>query len=487
MTLWLVCLFAAGIVFIRAVDGAENSLLSVHSYLQEVYRNNEDFSAGMEMKRNYVIRSEEGSLLFSPRLVTSARDVRKEQPQLLPDFPIFLGQNSELTNREYAIGVEQETPIGFQWKVNSTSSFFELETAATTPFPFLNELLAFSSQTWSVTQSVSFKQPLWKNGFGQRTRAQARRAKYDALALAYQESFKLKNATAQAENLYWQLVLARELTRIREESMVQAEMLMEFIEKKRADSLALESEVYQARSLLNISKIEYKKAQESETAIALSFNSLRGVSSTEVPETLFPLDQTIVNQFPLKKGVRKDVKAHEEALKSQEAQHIIAINDLSPEFDVSAYFGYTGNSSHFRKSFDESFTHPAKSSAVLVRLSIPIAPVKIHQIKRAYRSSSHSAQMNLERIKFQHDQEWDDLQARLDENKNLLELLVENEQIQKAKFENLQSEYDRGLTTFFAVTTAFNDYQGSKISILQTFGVIIELLLNLGLYSEDEA
>ena len=70
------------------------------------------------------------------------------------------------------------------------------------------------------------------------------------------------------------------------------------------------------------------------------------------------------------------------------------------------------------------------------------------------------------------------------ENKKLLQLLFESAELQRQKFENTKSDYELGLSTFFAVTSAETDYQGAKIAILQTFEVMLDLLLNLGLYKE---
>src|SRR5437899_6614050 len=83
--------------------------------------------------------------------------------------------------------------------------------------------LSSTNINWSVTQSLSFRQPLWKNAFGRRTRAKARLAEYVALAHANGEAFKLKNAQSKAESIYWRLVLARALTQIRCGSLQHAD------------------------------------------------------------------------------------------------------------------------------------------------------------------------------------------------------------------------------------------------------------------------
>jgi outer membrane protein TolC len=169
-------------------------------------------------------------------------------------------------------------------------------------------------------------------------------------------------------------------------------------------------------------------------------------------------------------------------LKAQEAQNIVAINDLMPDLDLTASYGITGNSPHFHQSLDLSFNKPATSSAVMVKLTFPLSPVKINAVKRAYRNSSRASRLNYDRMKFQHDQQWDDLMVRLEENLKLLQLLKENLEVQRCKFENAELEYARGLSTFFVVTNAQNDYQSSKIAILQTFDTLLNILLNLGMY-----
>ncbi len=458
-------------------DQSSEAFLDVETYLEQVYSNNEEFIATEEMRQNYLVRTKEGSLLFAPRLISTVMRSHKENPQFIPYFPIFL-IGSDLFGREYTVGVEQETQLGLQWRAESST--VESKVVATLP----NFGLSSTNINWSVTQSLSFKQPLWKNAFGKRTRAKARLAEYAALSHANAEAFKLKNAQSKAESIYWRLVLARALTQVRCESLQQAEKLLAFVENKRSESLVMESDVLQARSVLNINRIDYQKARESETAIALQFNGLRGVASSEVCENLVTLSGDLIDLMtPKEKGTRADLKSNEAAFKGQEAENLISQQDLSPDFDFIAQVGYTGNSNKFGTSFEQSFQHPAKSTLIMFRLTFPLS-FKAGSVKRAYRRSTNSARMNLERMKFEHDQQWAEFNARLNENKKLLQLLFESAELQREKFENTKSDYELGLSTFFAVTSAESDYQGAKIAILQTFQVMLDLLLNLGLYKE---
>lgn len=478
-------------------------VLDVESYVEQVSSNNDEYIASEEMQKNYFIQSQQGSLLFTPRFISLVSAEMKQDPQFIPYFPIFF-KGADLINEEYKIGFEQQTPFGLDWELSSVASLFELKLNSSNTFltglsssrtaagsiPGIQSLFDISSfssdQTWSVIQGLTVTQHFWKNGFGAKTRAKANHAKHGALAQGYLEKFKLQRAKIQAASVYWQLVIARALKEIRQETLSQAEKLMNYMEMKKRESLILESEVYQARSILNSSLLELQKADEAVTAASLTFNSLRGVSSPVVNESLHPLSRSLIEGMtPEHRGERNDLKAHYEMLKNQEAQNEMAIQDILPEFDVSGSLGLQGTSREFRHSLDQSVNKPAINAAILLRLSIPLAPTKISSIKRAYQSSSRSARLNYERQSFEHYQEWSRLKTRLDENLRLLKFLVENSIVQKDKFENAQQEYSRGLTTFFTVTSAQSDYQSSKIVILQTFQTLIEIILNLSLYEPD--
>lgn len=472
-------------------------VLDVETYVEQVTNNNDDYIAAEEMQKNYFIQSQEGSLLFTPRFISSISAELKQDPQFIPYFPIFF-KGINLINEEYKVGFEQQTPIGLNWELSSVASLFEVTLNSSkssflglidslpAPHTLFNIAPFHPLQTWSVVQGLTVKQHLWKNGFGAKTRAKAKHAKHGALAQGYLEKFKLQRAKIQAASVYWQLVIARALKEIRMESLDQAEKLMAYMEMKKKESLILESEVYQARSILNSSLLEVQKADEVVSGASLSFNSLRGVSSPQVKEVLHPLTSSIIETLvPQHRGQRNDLKAHYEMLKNQEAQNEMAIQDILPEFDVFGSLGLQGTSRQFNDSLDMSVNKPSINAAILVKLSIPLAPTKISSIKRAYESSSRSARLNYERQSFEHNQEWSRLKTRLDENLRLLKFLVENSIVQKDKFENAQSEYSRGLTTFFTVTSAQSDYQSSKIVILQTFQTLIEIILNLSLYEPD--
>ncbi|MBM3183706.1 MAG: hypothetical protein FJZ64_00145, partial [Chlamydiae bacterium] len=182
---------------------------------------------------------------------------------------------------------------------------------------------------------------------------------------------------------------------------------------------------------------------------------------------------------------RSDLKAQREMVQSQAASNAISVQNLLPQFDITGIIGLQGVGTDFGRSFNRSFSNPELGVAVIMQLNIPLSPYKMSNIRRAYKSNTHSAKLNFERQKFEQDQEWKRLTTRLEENLQLLGFLYKNEEVQKAKFENAESEYSRGLNTVFVVTGAQNDYQSSKIVILQTFQTLIEILLNLSLYSAD--
>lgn len=475
---------------------ADDSLapLTPSSYVREVEQRNQDFLAMKEQRRNYTILSKESSLYFTPRLEGGLNNQRINDPQLIPYFPTFL-PGTTLVNQNYGLRLKQETPIGLEWNLSSSTTLYQFTLPNTAiPIPFLGAVtipsaataMVSETSTWSSTQMLSLSLPLWKNAFGERTRAKVNQSKFAALSQAHNEAFHLRNAEAQAENVYWQLVLAQALTRIRADSVKEAEALVAYIEQKKEQHLALDSDVYQARSILNINRIDYEKAKDSENLIAISFNALRSISSPDVPETLVPLSIDLIEEMtPTQRGVRDDLKANEEAVRSHEAENIVSINDILPDLEISGSVGYTGNTPDFDSSYRQSFQDPSRSYSVVVKLSLPLAPFKISKMKRAHKNSTRAARLNLERMKFSHDQHWDELKTRLDENKKLLGLLLENAQLQKEKYENSQQEYERGLTTFFAVISNQNDYQSSRIAVLQTFQTLLDVLLQLGIYKGE--
>ncbi len=461
--------------------------LDVSGYVAQVLHNNQDFVAMQKNRSAYNAISDEGMLIFCPQLKGEYSSEFAQDPQLIPYFPTFLS-GADLINRNYLVKLEQNTPIGLDVALQSTAHFFEVKFFQFTPQQqqqFSTFGLKQVNYTWQVTQSVRAKQHLWKNGFGRQARARARHSKSSALAQSFLENYQLQQQIVAVENVYWQLVLAKEATSIRKESVHYAQKLLDHTLQKKRESLALESEVYTAKSILNTNLLEQDRAEDAEVALSLTFNSLRGISSPEVSESLVPLSLSILQKMiPTCMGIRGDLRVHEEDCKAKEAENEISIDDLLPDLNVSAFVGFTGTSPYLHSSFDMSWQNPAPSAGVVVELSFPLAPFKIRSVIRGYKNKTQAAKLGLKRARFLHDQQWTEYMDRLEQKKKILERLYESASLQKEKLDNAHLEYERGLNTFFDIMSAYNDYETSKISILNTCQVMLDILLNLSLYEE---
>lgn len=485
----------------------QSNFLTVSGYLKQVYESNKYYVASTGLYKSYKDQSLEGDYLFSPKFISSAQAGFTQNPQLIPNFPLFLG-NANLLGESYSVGVQQETSIGLLWQFSSATNRSQLKTIPSNqltevfpievipplpPYEFfgivnVSPASLFSQQpTWSTIQEITVKQYLWKNAFGQGTRAKAKQLKHEALSKSYDELSKIQQMRINTESIYWQLVISRALTEIRKEIFEESERLLQFMEKMKSESLSLESEVYQARSIFIASRLDYRKTGEKEVSAALQFNSLRGISSPEVKEDLFPLSPEIIDLLmPRTKGIKSNLQANKERIESQKAQNLILMQDILPDCYISASFGLQGSAPIFGDSFSQSVSKPYYQGAIQLNLSIPLSPFKMGTIKRSFKNNSRSLDLEYQRMKFEHDQEWDRLHVRLREQRELLALLNENLDIQKAKYENAKLEYGNGLISFFTVTASQSDYQDAKISILQTYQIIIDILLNLSLYEPCE-
>ncbi len=477
------------------------TLLDPQNYLAQVERNNQNISSYEEQENSYFTQSIRGSLNFVPFFKTSAQAIVTQQPQLVPYFPIFLN-HANLINQTYKASVEQKTDFGLEWELGTSSNFFKL---ITHPSNLNNILLNVSLDlpietfisktvselgslippisTWSSTQGLALKQHLWKNGFGKSDRAKARQVEHHFRSLAYQERYKLQKALIDAEKNYWQLTIARALVNIRKEILDESNILLSYIERKKGNFIASEAEMLQARSIAMYAQVEYKKAVENETAVALSFNSLRGISSSSVEEQLLALTPEMISSYaPKFKGERNDLLAQREEIESEKEQNIIDVNDLLPECNIKGFVGAQGNASDLGRSLNNSVTHPSWQGSILFELVIPLSPVKIRSVIRSYKRSSFSLDQNLRRMEFEHNQEWDRLQVSLKDNEKMLKILFDYGRIQRDRYENQKVDFERGLTSFFNVTSAAADYQNTKIELLDVFQKITNIILDMRLY-----
>ncbi len=461
-------------------------ILEISQYLDEVFEKNEELKSSKNLQESSLVIAKESNLLYYPRLNSSANEALTQNPQFIPGFPLYL-KNITLLGQDYKVGINQDTPVGLRWEVKSEYIFSKINYDKTLPSFFetiISSLNLPKAQNWNVTQGISVTQNFWKNGFGRGTRAIVAKNRYQSLSRSYQEGFHLDQAKVQIERTYWQLVIARELKKIRLESLQQAKNLFAYIETKKEKELVLESDVYQAQTILNASRLNYQKAAESEKFAAISFNALRYIASSNVPEKLLPLSSDILQtRIPKEKGSTKDILAQHATMKYYEAENQLEIEDLRPNLDLSASFGLTGSQTEFEKSVNMSWHTPYKSATLMVKFDFPLAPFKVSKTIRALRQRNRAIRLHYEDAKFQQEQNFAELHSRLQENFQTLKLIIEDQVFQKKKYENAKDEYDKGLSTFFVVTNAFQDYLSNKILLLQNFEMILDLLINLQLYN----
>ncbi len=459
--------------------------LSVSSYLDQVRKANIHYHALDEDRSAFMNLSLQGDLLFTPELVSSVSYSTSENPQFIPYFPIFL-EGGTLVNNDYQIGLKQRTPIGLEFEAKT--QFNKIDFESTSPFEtiFLDLFTDKSSEIWRTNQVISARQHFWKDGFGKKHRSLAKEARSGALAEAYKTSFELDREIVKAKNLYWQLRLSRDAKNLRKETFQSAEKLLAHTQKKVKESLATESELFAAKSVYNNSKLAYEKSKDQEVIAAVTFNKMRGISSVKVPETLTSLSLPIIeNMIPKERGKREDLLAQHEYMLMQEAKNEVAVQDLLPKLDLSGFVTFSGTDENFNDSVHESWSKPTFSGGVQLEFNIPLS-FDLYKVIRGHRYKSNAARLKYERMEFQHDQEHDELMTRFNNKKEELELLVENILLQEKKYLNAKKNYDLGMGSFFDMMSAENDYQTSRLAKVQTYGVLIELLLNLSLYKSEQ-
>jgi outer membrane protein TolC len=192
---------------------------------------------------------------------------------------------------------------------------------------------------------------------------------------------------------------------------------------------------------------------EARTA-AWGFNSARGLNSDEVLEELELPEPDSLRRLPLPaRGERRgDVKAAEQAALAQAAGSEMARQKLLPELSLygSIY-------------------------AVGLNFTVPLDVWATSAAREGYAQRSAAANLNLQRSLLDEQAEWKNLVRRFHDAQERLEVAMELEQVQRAKFENVRKRQARGLTIEDQVFQYELDFLNASLARVQIEGLILGL------------
>lgn len=447
---------------------AANGVLTLDEYLSQVRAGNTGLQAASKASTGASERSEEGQLLLAP---TFFGDVHRSDDERETLNPSFQGTKTKITS--YQLGVSKLTTFGLQGRLYYETTNLEVIGA--------NPAFITTPSVYDTRPVLELSQSLWKNFFGAETRAVQERVEAQALATSYGESYRGKQIVASAETAYWRLALARDVVRVQLASVERAKALRDWSSRQTHMQLADKSDFLQAEAALKFRQLDLQAALDEEKAAAREFNSIRGEAKDTVDATLVGIEPaTLMNlKTPERAELRDDVKAAKERQRGAEAVVAEGLQRASPTLEVYGSVSMNGRDTVFSPSSSESFTTKHPWTIVGVRFSAPFDLGVTSSTRAGYAHEREAASLAYDRLHFEQEEDWDNLNRRLGEFKDRLKLSRSLEEAQREKLENERQRQRRGRSTTYQVILFEQDYASAQLARIRNQAEILQIIAQL--------
>ncbi|MCL5746210.1 MAG: TolC family protein [Acidobacteria bacterium] len=314
--------------------------LSLRSYLELVLANNTDIAISrltVETAKNAIMRA------FAPfdPLATASFNSRRQKT---PSNDVLAGATTLVSLSQPAnFGYSQMLPTGTQYQV----TFFGQKTSTNSGFQNFNPAL-------TSNLGISFSQPLLKNRgtFINRlpimvARSRLRRTEYDL-------KDTLLRLVTDAENAYWDLVLARENLHVQQKALELADAALKRAQRELELGAMSPLDIYQPQQVYASAEISVSQAQFTVLNRMDALRKMIGADldpeirklPIELTETVMPPsdDAKIDKEMSVEKALRMrpDLKSALQSLDVDDLNIHDAKNSLKPDLSLTGAYTAQG-------------------------------------------------------------------------------------------------------------------------------------------------
>ncbi len=462
-------------IFIATLFIQNTYSVTLDEYLREVRTHNDQFTASDLLAESGFNRSEEGFLILSPDLISSANYAEDAQPPLSDIFP-----NSKTVKKDIQLGVAKKFTTGTNVKLSYDSYHTENTYSSSPTSPT-------SRKYWTVKPNLAIEQPLLRNWLGDETKALIEAKNAQARAEGHNSNFNKKKILADAESAYWDLATIIENIAIKKDSVKRSLKLLEWAEKRSKSGLGDDSSYLQAKSSLEQRRFELETLIDQQRAYARLFNAFRTIPSSELPDNLVSFKR--VNIAQLKKHtvkpeiIREDLQAEYQVYLANKAQAEISKQSIKADLNLKMQYFPSGRNKDYGASASEASSRKYNNYSVGVDFSIPLDRKLIYKLDSSYQAQSHAALLEYSRKSFELNNEWQRLVEQFELYVKQLQIAETMVKTQDAKLKNEEDLLKNGRTTTFQVLQFEDDYFNAETQYLNTKNKLLKLATMMKLFN----
>lgn len=410
---------AAAVAETKPAPVAKGPVLSLASYLEQVKSRSPEARAAVERIQSLENKLDEGAKDNRPELYAEYKILDNRAQPLNALSPV------ETKGRQWKTGVRDKTPYGLNADVFVLGNRTTLEGVDRR---FVNPA---DYEQSSVGTSLTLN--LWRDGFGQGTRAGINAKRAEAEAALLDAKFALKNILLKAENTYWSLVSYNEILKLQEENVERARRLRDWMKNRAGLRLFDDVDAMQAEASFQQRELELQTSLDERAGFVRTFNTLRGYTN----EQLDGLDELPTSEFMMKTVNDKSKRMSREDFRkiylqadALAQQSIAANSQIRPQLDLFGDIQSNGLDVNTRDSYDEATKLHHPSWNIGIRFSVPLDYSLIRELKQAYKAQARSAEEQRQQALYSEARAWDELLKQNREAQGRFERSVKLETLQ---------------------------------------------------------
>jgi outer membrane protein TolC len=231
-------------------------------------------------------------------------------------------------------------------------------------------------------------------------------------------------------------------------------------------SLADRADFLQADAAVKGRELELQISTDEEQAAARQFNSLRGIASEKVSESLKKLTVDAIEKIPdpSRAGPREDVLVARQVEVLSKAAAKLAREKYAPQVDLFATYAGNGRDATAGQSSKDALAIKNPTRVYGVKLNIPLGVPAVMDQQRGADIEARASELTRERKEFDEEREWEGLKDSLGDSRRRLDLATNMETVQKEKYEYEKARQSKGRSTLFQVLMFEQDYAQAQLN-----------------------
>jgi outer membrane protein TolC len=418
--------------------GASAEPLNLDKYLEQVKSQSADGRAAVAALAAAEQSLNQAELPYAPEFFAEYAwtDDRKETMA-----PAFMGDRT--ISKDWKLGLRKQTTFGLSGDLYYENGRSELNGVS----PQLLPNPGFTD----VKGAADVKFSLWRNGFGEQSRAELRAGRAKLRIAWLKAKMELKDLLLKAQNTYWTVVSYNQVIKLQQENVERAKRLRDRYVKKANLKLFDDIEAVKAEAALAARDLELEQSINDRAQAVREFNRLRGVASDRAEDlAALPEKELLMRHAKSSRHMsREDLQIAFETAKLTEAQSTAERSKIRPQLDLIGYAATNGHDALQDPAYRETEHFNNPTYRVGVQFSMPLDFSLLAKLRESHRASLRAAADQTQAAAFDEERVWNDLLERKKDAQSRFEKALNVERLNTTVVKRERQRLSNGRTTTF--------------------------------------